>query len=143
MGFLSSSIKEERSLISIKIKIEIYLVVMTEQMLNEIVSSVVYALKMEGSKEITEGSLFDLMYRHENIYQIVLSKRSSKRKAKLIKKEMMEMVVDKINTEGMTLKEKLRKSIAEKKREREKGVYKENNMDGIRYKYNDNMKICI
>ena len=54
---------------------------MTEQMLNEIVSSVVYALKMEGSKGITEGSLFDLMYRHENIYQIVMSKRSSKRKA--------------------------------------------------------------
>ena len=76
---------------------------MTEQMLNEIVSSVVYALKMEGSKGITEGSLFDLMYRH---------KRSSKRKAKLIKKEMMEMVADKINTEGMTLKEKLKKSIA-------------------------------
>ena len=116
---------------------------MTEQMLNEIASSVVNALKMEGSKEITEVSLFDLMYRHENIYQIVLSKRSSKRKAKLIKKEMVEMVVDKINTEGMTLKEKLKKSIAEKKREREKGVYKENNMDGIRYKYNGSMKICI
>ena len=115
---------------------------MTEQMLNETVSSVVYTLKMEGSKGITEGSLFDLMYRHENIYQIVLSKRSSKRKAKLIKKEMMEMVADKINTEGMTLKEKLKKSITEKKREREKGVYKEN-MDGIRYKYNDSMKICI
>ena len=56
---------------------------------------------------------------------------------------MMEMVADKINTEGMTLKEKLKKSIPEKKREREKGVYKENNMDGIRYKYNDSMKICI
>ena len=76
---------------------------MSEQMLNETVSSVVYALKMEGSKGITEGSLFDLMYHHENIYQIVLSKRSSKRKAKLIKKEMMEMVADKINTEGVTL----------------------------------------
>ena len=113
-------------------------------MLNEIVSSdVVYALKMEGSKEITEDSLFDLTYRHENIYQIVLSKCNSKTKAKLIKKEMMEMVTDKINTEGMTLKEKLKKSIAEKKREREKGVYKENNMDSIRYKYNGSMKICI
>ena len=112
-------------------------------MLNETVSSVVYALKMEGSKGITEGSLFDLVYRHENIYQIVLSKRSSKRKAKLVKRGMMEMVADKINTEGMTPKEKLKKSIAEKKREREKGVYKDNNMDGIRYKYNDSMKICI
>ena len=108
---------------------------MTEQMLN--------ALKMEGSKGITEVSLFDLMYRHENIYQIVLSKRCSKRKAKLIKKEMMEMVVDKINTDGMTLKEKLKKSIAEKKREREKDVYKENNMDAIRYKYNDSMYLDL
>ena len=116
---------------------------MTEEILNELVSSVVYALKMEGSKGITEGSLFDLMYRHENIYQIVFKKCSNKRKAKLIKKEIMEMVVDKINTEGMTLKEKLKKSIAENKREREKGVYKENNTDGIRYKYNDRMKICI
>ena len=53
------------------------------------------------------------------------------------------MVVDKINTEGMTLKEKLKKSIADKKREREKGVYNENNMDGIRYKYNGSMKIGI
>ena len=40
---------------------------MSEEMLNETVSSVVYALKMEGSKGITKGSLFDLMYRHENI----------------------------------------------------------------------------
>ena len=32
-------------------------------------------LKMEGSKGITEGSLFDLMYRHKNIYQIVMSKQ--------------------------------------------------------------------
>ena len=68
----------------------------------------------------------NLLLRYENIYQIVLSKRSSKRKAKLIKKEMIEMIADKIKTEGMTLKEKLKKSIAEKKREREKGVYKEN-----------------
>ena len=93
---------------------------MTEQMLNEIVSSVVNALKMEGSKEITDGSLFDLMYRHENIYQIVLSKRSSKRKAKLIKKEIMEMVVDKINTEGMTFKEKLKKINSRKEKRKRK-----------------------
>ena len=121
MGFLSSSIKEERSLISIKIKIEIFFSsYMTEQMLNEIVSCVVYALKMEGSKGITEGSLFDLMYRHENIDQIVLSKRSSKRKAKLIKKEMMEMVADKINTEGMTLKEKFKKINSRKEKRKRK-----------------------
>ena len=92
---------------------------MTEQMLNETVSSVVYALKMEGSKGITEGSLFDLMYRHENIYQILMSKRSSKRKAKLIKKEMMEMVADKINTEGMTPEEKL-KTIKSRKEKRKR-----------------------
>ena len=63
------------------------------------------------------------MYRHENIYQIVLSKRSSKTKAKLIKKEMMEMVVDKINTEGMTLKEKLKKINSRKERRKRKKVF--------------------
>ena len=103
MGLLSLSIKEQRCLISIykRKNGNIFNSYMTEQMLNELVSDVVYALKFESTEGMTEDSLLDLMCRYENIYQIVLKKCSSKRIAKLIKKEMMEIAADKVKTEGM------------------------------------------
>ena len=113
-------------------------------MLNELVSNVVVAMQMEGSRGMTEESLFDLMYRHENIYQIVMSKYSNRRKARSIKREMLKLVEDRgEDRENMTLRERLKATIAERRREREKGTYREKNWDGIRYKYNGSMKISI
>ena len=113
-------------------------------MLNELVSNVVVAMQMEGSRGMTEESLFDLMYRHENIYQIVLSKYTDRRKARAIKREMLKLVEDRgEDREKMTLRERLKASIAKKREGREKGISKANNRDGIRYKYNGSMKIYI
>ena len=63
---------------------------MTEQMLNEIVESVVNALKVRRMI-INEKEVFDLMYRHENIYQIVMSKFCSEKKARFIIRGLKEM----------------------------------------------------
>ena len=63
---------------------------MTEKMLNEIVESVVNALKIRRMI-INEEELFDLMYRNENIYQLVLGKFCSEKKARLIIKELKEI----------------------------------------------------
>ena len=60
---------------------------MTEQMLNEIVESVVNALKVRRMI-INEKEVFDLMYRHENIYQIVMSKFCSEKKSKIYNKRI-------------------------------------------------------
>ena len=92
MGFLSLSIKEQRSLISIykKKNRNIFSSYMTEQMSNEIVESVVNALKVRRMI-INEKEVFDLMYRHENIYQIVMSKFCSEKKARFIIRELKEM----------------------------------------------------
>ena len=60
-------------------------------MLNEIVESVVNALKVRRMI-INEKEVFDqLMYRHENIYQIVMSKFCSEKKARFIIRELKEM----------------------------------------------------
>ena len=118
---------------------------MTEKMLNELVSGVVVAMQMEGSRGMTEELLFDLMYRHENIYQIVFSKYNNRRKARSIKREMSKLIEDRgEDRENMTLRERLKATIAERRRERGKKVLiKKKNWDGIRYNYNGSMKISI
>ena len=63
---------------------------MTEQMLNEIVESVVNALKVRRMI-INEKEVFDLMRHHENIHQIVISKFCSEKKARFIIRELKEM----------------------------------------------------
>ena len=59
-------------------------------MLNDIVESVVNALKVRRMV-ITEEEVFDLMRCHENIYQIVISKFCSEKKARFIIRELKEM----------------------------------------------------
>ena len=63
---------------------------MTEKWLNETVQSVVNAMKIRRWK-INDEELFHLMYKHEKIYQIVLSKFCSEKKARLIIKELKEI----------------------------------------------------
>ena len=62
---------------------------MTEKWLNETVQSVVNAMKIRRWK--INDELFHLMYKHEKIYQIVLSKFCSEKKARLIIKELKEI----------------------------------------------------
>ena len=59
-------------------------------MLNEIVESIVNALKVRRMI-INEKEVFDLMRRHENIHQIVISKFCSVKKARFIIRELKEM----------------------------------------------------
>ena len=63
---------------------------MSEQMLNEIVESVLNALKVRRMI-INEKEVFDLMRRHENIHQIVISKFCSEKKARFTIRELKEM----------------------------------------------------
>ena len=60
---------------------------MTEAKLNEIVENVVNALKLRRL-DLTGEELFYLMYRHENIYQTVLSKFCNEKKTRLIIREI-------------------------------------------------------
>ena len=63
---------------------------MTEKWLNETVESVVNALKIRRMI-IDEEELFLLMYQHENIYQLVISKFCSEKKARFIIKALKEI----------------------------------------------------
>ena len=63
---------------------------MTEKWLNETVESVVNALKIRRMI-IDREELFLLMYQHENIYQLVVSKFCSEKKARLIIKAWEEI----------------------------------------------------
>ena len=111
--------------------------------MTEELSSIVCALKQEGAESMTENLLFNLMIQHENIHQMVLEKCGSIRKAKLIRKEMLKIATDKRKKEEITPKEKLKFSIAEKKREREKGLPKKNNGRSIHYRFDIRSKILV
>ena len=63
---------------------------MTEKWLNETVQSVVNAMKIRRWK-INDEELFHLMYKYEKIYQIVLSKFRSEKKARFIIRELKEL----------------------------------------------------
>ena len=63
---------------------------MTEKWLNETVQSVVNAMKIRRMK-INDEELFHLMYKHEKIYQIVLRKFCSEKKARFIIRELKEL----------------------------------------------------
>ena len=56
---------------------------MTEKMLNDLVDNVIHALA-EKNIFLDKKELFQLMYKEESIYQIVLSDLPSEKKASLI-----------------------------------------------------------
>ena len=65
---------------------------MTEEILNKKVSETINALTLKLKRiALTEEELLLLMYKYENIYQIVLSEFCNEKKARLLIREIKEI----------------------------------------------------